>query len=278
MSLLLYNISLQKQFRRKRISPAVKFILLAGLLSLACTTRVSEWILLNSIPESYSLIYFHKGALDDNIKRKHNTLRKIYGPGNIIIGDISQDDIMVPYYALYYNKRLFAKYNSSADLENLASSPLRKRIAEEIMSGKLCVMLYLKTDNKQKDEKGLNILKNALNVSPFRDIITVFELSRNSRDESHFTSFLLHVEDDLTEIDEPMLFGIFGRFRALEPLLAGGITGENINYMIGYMTAECSCLIKDDLPGTNILYSGSWENPGPALLNRILDNNPMLAN
>lgn len=263
---------------RKRRSSAVRFLLLAGLLSLACTTRVSEWMLLNSMPENYSLIYFHRGPLDDNTKLKHNALRKIFGQGNITISDISQNDISEPYYALYYKKRLFAKYNSSAGLENLASSPVRNRIAEEIMNGKLCVMLFLKTDDKQKDEKGLNILKNTLNASPFRDIITVVELSRNSKDEARFVSFLLNVEDDLADINEPMLFGIFGRFRALEPLLAGGITGENINYMIGYLTAECSCLIKDDLPGTNILYSGSWEDPKPALLNRIIDENPLLAN
>jgi hypothetical protein len=46
--------------------------------------------------------------------------------------------------------------------------------------------------------------------------------------------------------------------------------------MISYLTAECSCLIKDDLPGTDILFTDSWENPQPALLNKIIDANPML--
>jgi hypothetical protein len=84
------------------------------------------------------------------------------------------------------------------------------------------------------------------------------------------------VEDDLKTINEPMLFGIFGRFKALEPLLAGGITEENIGYMIDFLTADCSCLIKDDLPGTDILFTNSWENPVPALVNNILDENPSL--
>jgi hypothetical protein len=144
------------------------------------------------------------------------------------------------------------------------------------MAGKLCVMLYLKTDNIEKDEKGLKILKAAIDSSPFGKIITVFDLSRNSREESHFVSMLLNVEDDLKGIKEPMVFGIFGRFKALEPLLGRGISEENINLMIDYLTAECSCLIKDDLPGTDILFTDNWENPLTALLNKIIDDNPYL--
>ena len=73
-----------------------------------------------------------------------------------------------------------------------------------------------------------------------------------------------------------MLFGSFGRFKALEPLLGRGITEENIHLMIDYFTAECSCLIKDDLPGTDILSPDQWENPQTALLNKIIDDNPSL--
>jgi hypothetical protein len=104
----------------------------------------------------------------------------------------------------------------------------------------------------------------------------VIELSRNSRDEAHFASMLLNVEDDLKDIQQPMLFGIFGRFKALEPLLGKGISEDNIKLMIDYFTAECSCLIKDDLPGTDILFTGEWDNPTTALLNKIIDDNPQL--
>jgi hypothetical protein len=85
---------------------------------------------------------------------------------------------------------------------------------------------------------------------------------------------LLNVEDDLKTIPEPMLFGIFGRFKALEPLLGKGITEENIRLMIDFLTADCSCLIKDNLPGTDILFTNNWDNPTTALVNKILDENP----
>jgi hypothetical protein len=102
------------------------------------------------------------------------------------------------------------------------------------------------------------------------------ELDRKSIEESQFVSMLLNVESDLKEINEPMVFGIFGKFRALEPLLARGITQDNINMMISFFTADCSCLIKDDLPGTSILFNGQWDDPQTAMVNKILDENPNL--
>ncbi len=254
----------------------LRIILLAGLLSIACTTRVSEWVLLNALPNQYTLIYFHNRPLDESLTKQNQAVFNKIKNANIQFKTLIRQEISEPYYELYYEGRLFSKFKSAEEMKNLTSSPLREKIAAELMSGKLCVMLYLKTDNIEKDVKGLNILHETINSSPFGKIITVIELSRNSKNESHFASLLLNVEDDLKEIHEPMLFGIFGRFKALEPLLGQGISQENINLMIDYLTAECSCLIKDDLPGTDILFNDHWENPQPALLNRIIDENPSL--
>ncbi len=251
-------------------------ILLAAVISLACTTRVSEWVLLNSAAHQYSLIYFHKGSVSESVKKQNQKLAEEISTSNIQFNTISGQEITEPYYGLYYEGRFFSKYKKVDDLRGLSSSPLREKIADELMAGKLCVMLFLKTDIKEKDEKGLNTLRGAIESSPFGKIITVVELSRNNGEEHHFTSLLLNVEDDLKDIQEPMLFGIFGRFKALEPLLGRGISEENIHLMIDYFTAECSCLIKDDLPGTDILSPDQWENPQTALLNKIIDDNPSL--
>jgi hypothetical protein len=253
-----------------------KIIILAGLISLACTTRVSEWVLLNALPEQYTLIYFHNSPITETIKKQNLAVADRIKTGNIQFKTVTRRDIKSPYYGLYYEDRLFSKYNNPDEFRNLIASPLREKIASELMHGKLCVMVYLKTDNPEKDEKGLATLKSTLAASPFGKIITVFELSRNSKEEADFASLLLNVEDDLKGIQEPMLFGVFGRFKALEPLLGKGITEENIGLMIDFLTAECSCLIKDDLPGTDILFTNKWDNPQPALVNKIIDENPSL--
>jgi hypothetical protein len=253
-----------------------KIILLAGIMSLACTTRVSEWVLLNGIPKSYTLVYFHNSPISESVKKQNQAISEKIRTANIQFEMVKRPEIKEPYYGLFYEGRLFSRYKTAGALGGLSSSPLREKVAAELMAGKLCVMLFLKTDNKEKDENGLKTLRSALASSPFGNIVTVVELSRNSRDEAHFASMLLNVEDDLKDIQQPMLFGIFGRFKALEPLLGKGISEENINLMIDYFTAECSCLIKDDLPGTDILFPDKWDNPTTALLNKIIDDNPQL--
>jgi hypothetical protein len=254
----------------------LKIVALAGILSLACTTKVSEWVMLNSEPNQYTLVYLHKDQESDKVKSQNNQITKDISSGNIHFRSVVKADAIQPYYALYYENRLFSRYDDPEQLKKLLTSPLRDKIAAELKAGKLCVMVYLLSGNKEKDDMGLNALKKTIGTSPFGKIIPVIELSRNNAEEKHFISLLLNVESDLKNIKEPMLFGVFARFKALEPLVAGGITEENINLMINFLTADCSCLIKDDLPGTDILYTNDWGSPSVALVNAILDANPSL--
>ncbi len=254
----------------------VKIILLSAILSLACTTKVSEWVLVNAPAGRYTLIYFYKDQINETARNRNSSVSREINHANIDFRSVEKKDIVEPYYALYHGNRLFERYDDPKNLSGLTISPLRQKIASEIMAGKLCVLIYLTTGNKEKDDKGMQTVRNAINDSPFKNIIFVSELSRNNADESHFVSLLLNVEDDLKTISEPMLFGVFGRFRALEPLLGKGITEENIKLMIDFFTADCSCVIKDDLPGMDILFTDNWDNPSTAMVNRILDENPDL--
>ncbi len=254
----------------------LRIVVLAGILSLACTTKVSEWVLLNSEPVQYALLYVHGKTLTESAKQQNAELTRSLKTANIIFRSVMREGTEKPYYELHYRNRLVSKYNDYRELDKLAASSLRDKIAAELMSGKLCVILYLRSGNREKDEAGLQVIRKTVASSPFGKIIPVMELSRTNRDEMHFVSMLLNVESDLKFINEPMLFGIFGRFTALEPLLAKGISQENINLMIDFLTADCSCLIKDNLPGVNILYKSSWENPSPAMVNSILETNPSL--
>jgi hypothetical protein len=254
----------------------IKIAVIAGVLSLACTTKVSEWVLLNTIPNQYTLVYFHKTSVPANTQKQNLTLSENISEANISFRDVPRKDIDKPYYALYYGSRHFASYGNASEINNLISSPLRDSIASELKSGKLCVMVYLKSDIPGKDEKSFMEIRKAVAGSPFGKIIPIVEICRKDINENHFISMLLNVESDLKGIREPMLFGVFGRFKALEPLVGGGITEENINLMIDFLTADCSCLIKDNLPGTDILYINRWESPATAMVNAILDENPAL--
>jgi hypothetical protein len=254
----------------------LKILVIGALLSLACTTKVSEWVLLNSDSEKYLLVYFHQNELTESEIQQNKELENHFTPANLFFKTIKREDIEKPYFALYFNNQLISEYAGSAEMKNIVTSPLREKTRNELIAGKLCVMVYLKCGNNEKDAKGWSTLNQTLEASPFGKIISLVELDRNSVEESLFVSMLLNVESDLKEIQEPMLFGVFGRFRALEPLLAKGISAENINLMIDFLTADCSCLIKDQLPGQSILCKDNWDDPQPALVNAILDATPEL--
>jgi len=257
-------------------SVSLKIVTIAALLSLACTTKVSEWILINSLPNRYLLVYYHKGQIPESVQTQNRNLENQFKTANIIFKTAPRQEAVQPGYALYYNNRLFAEYPDYKSVQNILNSPAREKIAKELMAGKLCVMLFLRSGDKEKDEAGLLNIRKSIASSPFGKIIAVAELERNNAEEQHLVSMLLNVESDLKNIREPMLFGVFGRFRVLEPLISKGISEENIRLMIDFFTADCSCVIKDDLPGISILSGSDWENPVPALVNKIIDDNPIL--
>lgn len=254
----------------------LKILIIAAVLSLSCTTKVSEWFLLNSVPDKYLLVYYHNNTIPESVDRQNKELESRFKTANVLFRSVLKEEIEKPHYALYYNNRLFSEYADYNSLSDIEFSPVRAEITSELMAGKLCVMFYLKSGNPEKDEKGLQVVKNTVGASLFGNIISIMELDRSSIEEKHFVSMLLNVESDLKEIHEPMLFGVFGRFRVLEPLLAKGISEENTNLLIDFLTADCSCLIKDNLPGISILCNTGWENPRPAMVNNILDENPSL--
>ena len=46
----------------------LKILILTAILSLACTTKVSEWVLLNAPADQYTLIYFYSGQINETAR------------------------------------------------------------------------------------------------------------------------------------------------------------------------------------------------------------------
>ena len=257
------------------------------LLFLNCTTKVSEWTLQNYSPSNYELVYYHSNeSMDSELTEANKQLNRKLSHANIVFRSVNKNKITnvqeqylyslapntkQPFYALFYEERLFATFNSPEELTGLTESVLRRQIADEILKGNLCVILLLKTGNKEKDAIASTVIENFMKDCPLKSIMPVFELSRNNAAEKMFVKMLLNVEYDLADIDGPMIFPIFGRFRILEPLLGQGITEENLDVLVRFLTADCSCLIKGMLPGMDMLCTNNWENPAPALLSLFLN-------
>ncbi len=89
--------------------------------------------------------------------------------------------------------------------------------------------------------------------------LAVVKVSRDDKAEQWLVRSLLAVEPDLDEFpEEPMVFGIYGRGRALPPFIGKGINYENLVECVYFLTGPCSCIIKDQNPGMDLLMCWDW--------------------
>jgi hypothetical protein len=76
---------------------------------------------------------------------------------------------------------------------------------------------------------------------------------------------LLGSEPDLAGLSEPMAFPVFGRGRVLYALVGAGITAENVRKAAEFLGGDCSCTVKRDNPGTDLLLIADWGEIKPAV-------------
>ena len=89
---------------------------------------------------------------------------------------------------------------------------------------------------------------------------SLLRLSRKNAAESMFIEMLLSSEDDLREEKpQPMAFPIFGRGRALYALVGKGINNDTIDAAGADLTGPCTCTIKEQNPGIDMLMPVAWD-------------------
>jgi hypothetical protein len=167
----------------------------------------------------------------------------------------------------------------------IVNSPGRSRLAEGLLGGDVAVWVLIKSGNEQKDRRALESLKtnldwatanlqipetgvdvngNPIEVTDFKALPVRFgliEIAHDDPDEDLLISALLKSEPDLAGYDEPMAFPVFGRGRALYALVGNGIQEKNIREACESTLGWCSCEIKDQNPGTDLLISADWSQP-----------------
>ena len=75
---------------------------------------------------------------------------------------------------------------------------------------------------------------------------------------------LLSTEPDLRGRDEPMAFPVFGRGRVLYALVGAGVNAENVRHTLDFLVGGCSCTIKRQNPGVDLLLTADWGPVVPA--------------
>jgi len=96
--------------------------------------------------------------------------------------------------------------------------------------------------------------------------IAFAKLSRDDKKEEWLVRSLTAMEPDLVELAaEPMIFFAYGRGRAMPPYVGKGITTDNLAGEIQFLGSACSCFVKEQNPGADLLVNWDWESTADAI-------------
>jgi hypothetical protein len=89
---------------------------------------------------------------------------------------------------------------------------------------------------------------------------SMLAISRSDPQERMLLEMLLKSEPDLGDYaDEPIVFPVFGRGRALYALASEGINADTIRETVAFLTGPCGCEIKMLNPGVDLLMGINWD-------------------
>ena len=172
---------------------------------------------------------------------------------------------------------------TEASVTQLLESPIRQEIATRLGQGDSAVWLLLESGDVARDNEVAQMLeteltrlaetlelpelddqdvKNGLVTVPddgLRLNFTVLRLSREDAAEAMLIQTLLATESDLREVKEPIVFPVFGRGRVLYALVGKGIRADNLGEAARFLIGSCSCQIKEQNPGVDLLLTADWK-------------------
>ena len=96
--------------------------------------------------------------------------------------------------------------------------------------------------------------------------VALLTVKRTDPAETWFVRNLMAIEPDLAKYAaEPMLFAAYGRGRTMMPYIGKGITLDNLGRCLTYLTGPCSCMVKAENPGADLLVRWDWQATADSL-------------
>jgi hypothetical protein len=172
---------------------------------------------------------------------------------------------------------------TAENITALLESPARKTIAERLGDGESAVFMLLESGDKAADDAAADLLESRLtylasvlqlpkldeqdirnglvSVPPdgLHLAFSVVRISRGDAAEQAFISMLLATEPDLKDASGPIAFPVFGQGRALYALVGKGIKHETIDTAASFLIGSCSCQVKEQNPGADLLMAVDWK-------------------
>ena len=178
-------------------------------------------------------------------------------------------------------------------IDNILQSPARSELANRLGAGQIAVWLLILSGNEEKDQAAKSALEAALKTltpklqKEINDRLGTLDMSENGGGEladgtlnlsipTIKSSIIEVMHDDnrerllidmltrkipqLQNITEPIAYPIFGRGRVLWPMPAADIQHEHIESTLSFLNGSCSCQIKDQNPGYDLMLCVDWDS------------------
>jgi hypothetical protein len=92
---------------------------------------------------------------------------------------------------------------------------------------------------------------------------SVLRVSRTDVKEKVLVAQLNTLRKSPPDEDGPVVFPVFGRGRALDGMAGAGITPESLASVVKFLCGDCSCQVKEQNPGTDLILAARWKDaPG----------------
>ena len=199
----------------------------------------------------------------------------------------------LPHMLVYFNNNApepqlaWSAPLTAQNVDNLLDSPARREIVERLLDGQSAVWAFIKSGNQADDERALKELQRELARKPdeielpsLTDLATeekfnedlgvemrvefsVVVIEPDDAKETFFREMLLNTESDLKDFKDPIAIPIYGRGRTYFALVGPGITADNIADNCNFICGACSCEVKRDNPGQDLLLAANWNQVQP---------------
>ncbi|MFQ5809365.1 MAG: hypothetical protein ACE5JM_07075, partial [Armatimonadota bacterium] len=257
-------------------------MLLVALAAQACDTPVYEYSIRYWDRDSYVVYYFHDGsdapedvAVNERLEQMKKSHANIWFQ-RIDVASLTSEGGMTfarqvwehysdqgaPLYVVITPRRveLFSGRLDLSDVETIAQSPKRTQTIKQLCEGKHGVLVLLKGPRTSENTEAERVVKATLAKAAEEEVEVGFVVvQRDDPKEKWLVRLLLSLEPDLKDLDNAMVFAVFGRGHVLEPYLGKGITERNLADVIFFMNGPCSCEIKMANPGVDLITDWNWQ-------------------
>ncbi|MCP4848197.1 MAG: hypothetical protein GY899_09660 [Verrucomicrobiaceae bacterium] len=280
----------------------------------ACQVPVFRYALERWPADAYGLAVFHNGPLS---KEQQEIIASVDYDVNLEVFTIDVSEMTAPqrirfgkvevrkgqalarlYYPVESRQGDDALWEGTLNrqaLDRIVDSPVRRKIAKDILAGESAVWVILKSGDPESDalvetnlNKHLQAISKWLEIPegvagpgelervasgevamedvlrstiPLKISFSAVSISRNDPEEAMFVRMLTGFVPDLIERypGQPLVFPVFGRGRTLDGISQEMLNDELMASAGSYICGACSCEVKRENPGIDLVMSVEWD-------------------